>query len=295
MDNDDQLVGRLLDRRDAVRLLALTGAGLLVGCNRGAAAADSAAGAAAGEVAAGATGAAGALPACLVKPELTVGPYFLDRQLDRSDIRAEPTTGRLRAGAPLALTFRVSRVDGGQCAPLAGAMVDLWQCDAEGIYSGVADEQEGFRTVGQKFLRGYQVTGADGLARFTTIYPGWYPGRTVHVHFKIRTPADVALAEGAAAQAPATSRVYEFTSQLFFDEATTDRVFAQAPYAARGRRDTTNARDGIYREAGDRLLLAVAPSGEGYAGTFDIGLDLSDVATGRADVDGPPGSRPAGA
>lgn len=292
MDNDDQLVGRLLDRRDAVRLLALTGAGLLVGCNRGTAGADSAAAVAAGDASAGG---GAALPACLVKPELTVGPYFLDRQLERVDIRAEPTTGQLREGAPLALTFRVSRVDAGKCAPLANAMVDVWHCDAAGIYSGVTDEQEGFRTVGQKFLRGYQVTGADGVARFTTIYPGWYPGRTVHIHFKIRTPADVALAENAPNRAPKTSSVYEFTSQLFFDEATTDRVFAQAPYAAKGQRDTTNAADDIYREQGRQLLLAVAPSGQGYAATFDIGLDLSDAAKGRADAMGPPpGGRPPG-
>ena len=284
MENDDQLVGRLLDRRDAVRLLALTGAGLLVGCNRGAAGADSAA-VAVGDAAAGGTA---ALPACLVKPELMVGPYFLDRQLERSDIRAEPTTGQLRAGAPLALTFHVSRVDGGRCAPLADAMVDVWHCDAEGVYSGVVDEQEGFKTVGQKFLRGYQVTGADGLARFTTIYPGWYPGRAVHIHFKIRTPAGVALAENAPNRAPKTSSVYEFTSQLFFDEATSDRVFAQAPYAAKGQRDTTNAGDEIYGDQGRQLLLAVTPSGQGYAATFDIGLDLSDAAKGRADVDGPP-------
>ena len=293
MDNDDQLVGRLLDRRDAVRLLALTGAGLLVGCDRGTASAaiDSATGTATG------AGTTAALPACLVKPELTVGPYFLDRQLERSDIRIEPVTGKASAGAPLALAFRVSRVDGGQCAPLAGAMVDVWQCDAQGIYSGVTDEQEGFRTVGEQFLRGYQVTGADGVARFTTIYPGWYPGRTVHIHFKIRTPAEVALAESAPNRAPASSSVYEFTSQLFFDEALSDRVLAQAPYAAKGQRDTTNARDGIYREVGEQLLLAVAPSGQGYAATFDIGLDLSNARTGRADRSGgrPPGARPPGA
>jgi protocatechuate 3,4-dioxygenase beta subunit len=221
-----------------------------------------------------------------------VGPYFVDKQVERSDIRSDPTTGAMSAGTPLALTFTVSRVDGGRCAPLAGAMVDVWHCDAKGQYSGVNDRMIGFDTVGRKFLRGYQVTDANGQARFTTIYPGWYQGRTVHVHFKIRTPAAAALADA--------SNVYEFTSQLFFDDALTDRVFTQAPYAAKGTREMRNVEDGIYREAGSQLVLAAAPAGTGYAAQFDVGLDLSDAAVGKADRGGgpggpggpPPGGRP---
>ncbi|HOU42369.1 MAG TPA: intradiol ring-cleavage dioxygenase, partial [Promineifilum sp.] len=114
--------------------------------------------------------------------------------------------------------------------------------------------------VGQQFLRGYQLTDANGVAAFTTIYPGWYSGRTVHIHFKIRTE------EGGAR--------YEFTSQLFFDDALTDSVFTRDPYAARPDRDTRNAADGIYRGGGDRLLLSPAASGEGYAAVFDIGLAM---------------------
>ena len=170
--------------------------------------------------------------------------------------------------------------------PLANALVDVWQCDAEGQYSGVNDNMIGFNTVGQKFLRGYQVTDANGVARFTTIYPGWYQGRTVHIHFKIRTPAQAALAAS-------TDTAYEFTSQLFFDDALTDKVHALAPYNAKGQRNQRNANDGIYRQGGNVLLLKVAQSGsEGrYAGTFEVGLDLSDAETGRADRSGGPGGR----
>jgi protocatechuate 3,4-dioxygenase beta subunit len=135
------------------------------------------------------------------------------------------------------------------------------------------------------------VTDDEGVARFTTIYPGWYQGRTVHIHFKVRTPAAAALAERGDA-------AYEFTSQLFFDEALTDRVFARPPYAAKGQRDTTNASDGIYREVGSQLLLAVADASPGYRASFDIGLDLSDAETGRPDRSrqrGGPGGPPPGA
>ena len=193
--DDDAPVGRVLTRREAVRLLTMSGAAVLVGCDRGAIAAttDTAAAAARGTTvvasAAGSVAPAIALPACVVRPELTEGPFFVDKQLDRSDIRIEPSTGKASEGAPLALTINVSEVGGGKCAPLAGAMVDLWQCDAHGVYSAVNDRMSGTDASSQKFLRGYQVTDAKGVAAFTTIYPGWYRGRTVHIHFKIRTPA----------------------------------------------------------------------------------------------------------
>lgn len=274
--DDDLPLGRILDRREALKLFTAAGAAMLAGCGDGGSGAAASAGermAAAGSGATGAraaTAAATALPGCVVRPELTEGPYFVDQQLDRSDIRTDPGTGVAKAGVPLALTFSVSRVSGGACTPLPGALVDVWQCDADGVYSGVQDRMVGFDTSGQRFLRGQQRTSADGTARFITIYPGWYQGRTVHIHFKIRMDA-------------AADQAYEFTSQLFFDDALTDRVHARQPYAARGRRDVRNARDGIYRQAGDQLLLALHPDGEGYRATFDIALDLSDAETGRGD------------
>ena len=279
-DDDDRPIGAILNRRDAVRLLAVGSAAFAVGCRpSGQGVSGASTGASTGEVLRTGTS---VLPACVAKPELTVGPYFVDKQLERSDIRLEPTTNAMKAGAPFALAFNVQRISGGQCAPLAGAMVDVWQCDAAGTYSGVNDRMEGFDTTGQKFLRGYQITDAGGVARFTTIYPGWYRGRTVHIHFKIRTPAQTALAG-------TTDGAYEFTSQLFFDDALTDRVHARAPYAAKGQRDLRNQNDGIFREAGNVLLLQTASAAAGYRASFDVGLDLSDAQTGRPDRSGGPG------
>jgi protocatechuate 3,4-dioxygenase beta subunit len=204
-------------------------------------------------------------PACVARPEQTEGPYFIDDKLKRSDIRADPSDGSVKPGMPLRLMFRVSRINGRACSPLGGAIVDVWQCDALGVYSGVRDFNGLFDTRGKQFLRGYQVTGADGRVRFLTVYPGWYPGRTVHIHFKIRTD-------------PAARQGHEFTSQLYFDDAVTDQVHAQAPYAGkgprRGPRRMRNAGDGIFRNGGEQLILRLEKDAQGYAGTFDIGLQM---------------------
>ena len=267
MDNDDRQVGQILGRREALKILGAASAALAAGCAPGSAQPTSTPGQAAGGATAGATAVpaeatstAGsvALPACVVRPELTEGPYFVDERLNRSDIRSDPGPGVVEEGALLALTFHVSQVGDGSCTPLEGAWVDIWHCNALGVYSDVSDP--GFETSGQQFLRGYQVTDANGLAAFTSIYPGWYSGRTVHIHFKIRT----GVGEGETA-------FYESTSQLFFDEALNDSVHAQEPYASKGQRDTLNSRDNIYD---DQLLLTVAKNGQGYAAAFDIGLQM---------------------
>jgi protocatechuate 3,4-dioxygenase beta subunit len=138
--------------------------------------------------------------------------------------------------------------------------VDIWHCDANGVYSDVEDP--GFNTIGQKFLRGSQVTDAQGAARFLTIYPGWYPIRTVHIHFKIRT-------------VPFGRTSYEFTSQLYFPDELTDRVHVAPPYSSMGPRRIRNQRDVIFRAGGEHLMLAPLPATGGYAATFPIGLRLS--------------------
>jgi protocatechuate 3,4-dioxygenase beta subunit len=210
MTDDDRPFGSMLTRREALALLGVGGLTAL----------------------APRPGAAqpGGTAACVVRPALTEGPYFVDEKLNRSDIRSDPADGSVRPGAPLRLALRVSRLARGVCAPLPGAMVDLWHCDAVGAYSDVQDP--GGATLGKKFLRGYQTTDGDGLARFTTIYPGAYRGRAVHIHFKVRSAAG--------------GRVHDFTSQLFFDDALSDQVYAQAPYTGRGEQRLRNARDGIY-------------------------------------------------
>jgi protocatechuate 3,4-dioxygenase beta subunit len=250
MDNDDLPVGRILSRRETLALLGAAGLSALAPF--------------------GAVAAAAAMPGCIVRPEMIEGPYFVDERLERSDIRPEPSTGEVPPGVPLTLGFVVSRVGGGTCVPLQGATIDLWQCDAGGEYSAFEDRRAGFDTRGKAFLRGYQVTDAGGRARFTTIYPGWYPGRAVHIHFKIRT-------------ASSAGRTWEFTSQLYFDEALTDRVHARLPYAAKGRRDTMNERDGFFPRGGDQLLLSAMPDGDGFDATFSIGLDLANAEIGRPD------------
>ena len=203
---------------------------------------------------------AAAPPSCVARPQQTEGPFFVEEELDRSDIRSDPRTGAVKPGVPLRLTFNISRMSGASCVPLAGAKVDLWHCDAAGRYSDA--RSRGSSSAGEKFLRGYQRTGAAGTAQFLTIYPGWYGGRTVHVHFKIRT---------AAPSAPA----YEFTSQLYFDDALTDRVYALEPYAAGRRRSMRNADDFLFRDGGSQLLIVPVQDAQGYAATFDIGLQIA--------------------
>lgn len=201
-----------------------------------------------------------ALPACTVRPQQTEGPYFVDEKLNRSDIRSNPADGLVREGVPLQLTLRVSQVSDDRCQPLAGAIVDIWHCDAAGIYSDVNDRS--FSTVGQKFLRGYQVTDTAGTVQFLTIYPGWYPGRAVHIHFKVRADAT-------------SQQSYEFTSQLYFDDAITDRVHSQAPYASQGQRSQKNDQDGIFQQGGDQLLLSPTETNTGYAASFELGLEIA--------------------
>jgi protocatechuate 3,4-dioxygenase beta subunit len=243
MTHDAETSGGLLSRREILRYLSATGVAWLMAGSLNPRRAD-----------------AGILvPSCVVRPEQMEGPYFVDERLNRSDIRSDPTNGQVRPGTPLALTLRVSRLNAGDCQPLPGAQVDIWHCDALGVYSDVQDP--GFNTIGRKFLRGYQMTDARGEAQFITLYPGWYPGRTVHIHFKIRT-------------APAAKRSFEFVSQLYFHDELTDRVHAASPYAANGPRTTRNPHDWIFRQGGDRLMLAPAALAGGYEAAFPISLQL---------------------
>lgn len=283
MDNDDRPVGRVLTRREVLVILGGAGAVLLTGCLPGESSSAQPTATSAPAAQPTATGTAmtsqgaaattvpaqesptadtAAVPDCVVRPELTEGPYFVDEKLNRSDIRSDPSDGSVREGVPVQIAFVVSQVSNG-CTPLAGAQIDVWHCDAMGVYSDTRDSNWGDST-GKKFLRGYQVTDANGKAQFTTIYPGWYQGRTVHIHFKIRPTS-------------ASSESYDFTSQLFFDDNLTDQVHAQQPYAAKGQRTLRNDGDNIYQSSGGHLTLAAAKRGEGYAATFNIGLDMSNT------------------
>jgi protocatechuate 3,4-dioxygenase beta subunit len=254
--DDDKPIGRLLSRREMLLLLGgASASALLAACipNQLAQIVEA--------TIETTSSSSAALPSCVVRPALTEGPYFVDVDLNRSDIRIEPSDGSIKEGLPLQLRFRVSNVAEDSCSPIAGAQVDVWHCDADGVYSGVTDRS--FDTTEQKFLRGYQITDEFGLAEFMTIYPGWYSGRTTHIHFKIRTD-------------PESDSGYEFTSQLFFDENMTDIVHAQAPYADKGYRNTLNSDDNIFQSSEGLLTLVLEEmEGGGYIATFDIGLDMS--------------------
>ena len=267
MDNDDELKGRILNRREALAVLGAAGAGLLAACAPRAAATAVpvtsapaiAPTAAPAEAATTAPVSQASLPACVISPELTEGPVFVEEKLNRSDIRPDPSNGSIVEGAPLDLTLIIGQANGTGCVPLAGATVDIWHCDAQGIYSDTT--QLGMHTTGQKFLRGYQVTDATGAVKFTTIYPGWYTGRAVHIHIKVR--GNTAAGQG-----------YEFTSQLFFDDALSNTVFAQAPYSAKSGQRILNSGDNIFGQDGGQTMLNVTPTGSGYASSFYMGVKV---------------------
>ena len=260
MENDDRQIGHVVTRREAVILLGAAGASLIAGCSTGqssAATSNQTTDASNPQTANATSG--GAPQGCVVRPAQTEGPYFVDEKLNRSDIRSDPSDGSVRPGTPLELMFIVSQLGKGTCTPIAGAVVDVWHCDALGVYSDVSDPS--FDTRGKKYLRGYQVTDAAGRARFATIYPGWYQGRTVHIHFTVRTN-------------PGAAAAHQFTSQIYFDDTVNDRIFSQAPYSSKGQRTQRNEDDGIFRSGGSQLILPVTGVGNGYAGTFDIALDI---------------------
>ncbi|MBC7875600.1 MAG: intradiol ring-cleavage dioxygenase [Anaerolineales bacterium] len=253
MDKDDKQVGQILNRRDALKILGFgSAAALLAACAPDLATEtlSPTAGVPTTQVVTEATSINTALPMCVVLPELTEGPYFVDEMLNRSDIREDTSDGVISEGPPLVIIFNVTKVGANGCVPLPNAQVDIWHCDAYGVYSDVQN------AVGKTFLRGYQMADANGVAKFTTVYPGWYQGRAVHIHFKIRYDNQ------------------EFTSQLFFDDTFTDQVYLQDPYAKKGERTVRNDGDNIYQNGGNQLLLNVTPEGAGYTATFDIGMQI---------------------
>lgn len=214
-----------------------------------------------------------------VTPQVTEGPYWVDEKLFRSDIRTDPDTGVARAGVPLTLTINVVNESGSTCTPLAGAYVDVWHCDAIGIYSDEPAYSPGggtgtVVTKGQKFLRGYQITDDSGQVQFTTIYPGWYSGRTIHIHVRVRTYSGSTLLD-------------TFTSQVFFDDTISNEVMALAPYSNRTtRRDTSNTNDMVYTGASNpsRMLATLTQSGSGYASSITIGAMMKTATAAQPSV-----------
>ena len=195
-------------------------------------------------------------PSGVLTPSTDEGPYFVDERLLRSDIRTDAAGTVPEEGVPLTLLLRL--VDArGDCPPVEGAHVDVWHCNAYGTYSDEPSE----KTAGRTFLRGCQLSDSDGSVRFTTIFPGWYAGRAVHVHLKARLLR--------------VERVtYDFTTQLFFDEGVIGEILTgRPPYDARGRPEVSNADDYIYRVDGPDLTVPLTAEARGYRGAIVIGLD----------------------
>src|SRR6266542_1558894 len=179
---------------------------------------------------------------CVLTPELTEGPYYIAGEKVRRNI----TEGR--PGAPL--TLRLAVVNASTCKPIAGAAADIWHADAGGIYSGFG-QGSGYRT----FMRGIQRTDASGVATFQTVYPGWYQGRTVHIHVKVHIGGNVV-----------------HTGQLFFADAVTDAVYRRAPYSRRPNRTTRNANDSIFVNGGNKSIVKIRRQGAGYVGSIAMGV-----------------------
>lgn len=236
-----------LNRRDAFTLIGVTAAGGTL-LSSGTFAAE----------AATSSDAAGLMPGadvCVLTPEVTEGPYYFDPNLERADI----TEGR--PGVPIRVRLQV--VDA-MCKPREGARVDIWHADASGIYSGYANQPGGLDTTDQTFMRGTQFTGATGIAEFDTVYPGWYSGRTPHIHFKVFLDTTNVL-----------------TGQLFFPDALSQFIYDNiAPYSDRGSdRDTVNATDSIAKEATYGSFAYVKEQASSYLVAMIIGIDPSATST----------------
>jgi protocatechuate 3,4-dioxygenase beta subunit len=247
--------GRGMTRRRALGLAGVAGAAYVAGPLRPFGGGDAAA-----------PGEADAAATCVLAPEVTEGPYWVDVREKRSNVVAG------QSGVPLSLDLYVYRSDD-SCEPEQGAVVDIWHCNASGLYSDEAANG----TSGSTWLRGYQETDSTGKVSFTTIYPGWYSGRTVHIHVRVRTFSG-------------TSTTYNFTTQIFFAEEDSAAVFATSPYNARSGRDTTNEEDSIYEQevrAGNVLMPTLSGSAaSGFSGTVGIGLSGLPASSSNTSASG---------
>ena len=198
------------------------------------------------------------LGTCALLPEKTAGPYPLDEQFDRRDV----TEGH--EGHPVRLGLRV--VDG-SCAAVPGARVEIWHADATGDYSAFTDNGGGKdEGAGTTFMRGTQTANDEGIVEFLTVYPGWYRGRAVHIHLRVHLD-DVTV----------------LTSQMFFDEDDTARVYGDAPYAQYGLPDTSNSEDRIAGDPTSEGTLLVTTAGETTRGSgtlalLNLGIDRASAS-----------------
>lgn len=191
-------------------------------------------------------------PICWLTPQKTEGPYYFNANLMRSDIRISTNNNVFHDGIPLNMAINVIDIN---CNPILNVIVDVWHCDKDGVYSGYS--QPGGNYIGHDFMRGIQLTNSSGTANFITSYPGWYPGRATHIHFKVRL----------------NSTTY-VTSQYCFLDSVNNTIYSTPLYSGRGPNPTTNAADNIFMSADPPFLrMTVVPNGNGgYDGTYTIGI-----------------------
>jgi protocatechuate 3,4-dioxygenase beta subunit len=209
-----------------------------------------------------------ATPSCTLAAEQEEGPYYLGLEKIRKDI----TEGK----RGLRLDLRIKVVDSSSCEPLSDVAVDIWHAAANGRYSGFS----GQGTTGETFLRGVQVTDENGIAVFRTIYPGWYQGRATHIHLKAHV--------GGTAGTKYTGGHVAHTGQLFFSDATTDRVAKRSPYSSRTVTRVRNKADRVYtQEHGSSSILNLTARkkgsiSSGFVGRITLGIKpgATPAATG---------------
>ena len=210
-------------------------------------------------------------PDCVLTPEQEEGPFYIDLAQIRQDIVEN------RRGVPLALALTV--VDSDTCEPIRDAAVDIWHCDALGVYSG--EPSEG--SEGEAYLRGIQLTDGNGLAEFATIYPGQYPGRTTHIHVKIRVG-------GRRSDGTYSGGHVSHTGQLFTSDRRDAEVFALAPYDRNTAEITPRNTDGIFRDqGGSSSVLTLVRVGnslarDGFTARATLGVDPGATPTGLEEV-----------
>lgn len=254
-----------LNRRDALRLVAITAAGGTLLSQK----------AFAQEVSAETTALMPGADVCVLTPEVTEGPYYFDPSLERADITEGTQTG-------VATTVKLQVVDSA-CKPIEGARVDLWHCNSQGVYSGYTNQLGNLDTTGQTFLRGTQFADASGIVEFQTIYPGWYPGRTTHMHFKVFLDEKTVL-----------------TGQIFFPDALSQFIYLNVPpYTDHGAdRNTLNANDGIASQATRASFAYVKELETSYLVAMIVGVDPNAASTAGQMTSGagqpPSGSPPDG-
>ncbi len=220
-------------------------------------------------------------------PQQTEGPYYVAGAPNRNNITSDHSDGTVQQGIPLKLVIHVYKIHNNvnntnsnttpvtnnntnhsSCIPFKGAQVDIWHANHQGLYSGISQ----IGTEGKMYLRGYQTTDNNGTVKFDTIYPGWYQGRSIHIHVMVR-----AFEDGSGGGANET---FHWTSQMYLNNSNNQQVHTQLPYSKHGPPPMTNEQDGIYTgsstdkfvqsNTGQHLMLHLIKDKQGYNGTFNI-------------------------